>query len=980
MKNLKNALILTFCTCAAFLLASCGAKDYETVKGDPTNTRIYTLDNGLKVYLSVTKKEPRIQTYIAVRTGSKNDPHETTGLSHYLEHLMFKGTTNFGTVNYEAEKPLLDSIEAAYEKYRTLTDPEERKAQYAYIDSLSYAASGYFVANEYDKMMAAMGAEGSNAFTSFDETVYTEDIPSNQVEAWAKLQSDRFKNLVIRGFHTELEAVYEECNLGLSNDGGNAIDTLFFAMFDKHPYGQQTTIGTQEHLKNPSITNIKKHYENFYVPNNVAICMAGDFNPDEVIKTIKKYFGDWKRNDNLKMLEFEDEEPINGHIEKTLYGQQAPFAFYAWRFPSSHAYGRELNYIPDTLSIISNLLYNGQAGLFDQAINRPGKLLGAYGFYESLADYSAFIVEAMPKEGQTLAEAKELVMEQLERIKSGDFDEELITSTINNWKKHEIANLDSYRSRASMMYDAFIKNLPWEYVVNEIDRISKITKVDIVKFANKHFGDNYVQVDKLQGEQVGVKKLEKPAITAIRTNRDTSSAFLHEVTAMVDAAKPIEPVFPDFDKEMIVGTIGDGQELLYKHNDDNELFTLQYTFETGTADDNILNYALGYFNNLGTDSLSADEIAAKNYMLASSFNTYAGANRTTAVIEGLGSNYKEANALFENLLADVKADDELLEAMKANWIREKLNAKTDKSANERAVNQYAIYGPANSITTALKPEEIAALTSEQLLGKVRDLFKHKYSVCYYGPLSEKEFIQSYPEIHKTEADLKPFEPTKVMKAWSTKEPAVYIAPYKANQINMYKILSYDESEYSHDNDAVTSLYDEYFGAGMSSIVFQDIREAKGLAYHAAAYTSTPSRVGQRSYYTARVYTQNDKMKDAMNAMDEILTNMPVVEKSFEVAKANLVKNLATTRRYGLRVIATYMNLKTMGVPMDYPKTLYEKATALTLDDVVAYHDKMIKGRSFVTGILGDPKELDLSAIGKEYGKVNILKTEDIFGY
>ena len=374
-------------------IVSCGEK-YSTVKGDPTATRIYTLDNGLTVYLSVVKKEPRIQTYVAVRTGSKNDPAETTGLSHYLEHLMFKGTKSFGTTNYEAEKPYLDRITEEFEKYRTLTDPEERKAQYALIDSLSYEASQYFIGNEYDKIMAQMGAKGSNAFTSFDMTVYTEDIPSNMVEAWAKIQSDRFKNMVIRGFHTELEAVYEECNLSLSNDGGNAVDTLLFAMFDKHPYGLQTTIGTQEHLKNPSIVNIQNHFNNFYVPNNVAICMAGDFNPDEVIKVIKQYFGDWQKNDNIKLLEFEDEEPINEHIEKTVYGLESPFVMVGWRFPSAYRANKEgINYTEDTLYMVKNILFNGVAGLVDLDINRPHKTLGSAAYTYELTDYTLFFAE-----------------------------------------------------------------------------------------------------------------------------------------------------------------------------------------------------------------------------------------------------------------------------------------------------------------------------------------------------------------------------------------------------------------------------------------------------------------------------------------------------------------------------------------------------------------------------------------------------------
>ena len=168
----------------AMLIVSAQAKEYKyaEVAGDLMKTRIYTLDNGLKVYLSVNNEKPRIQTYIAVRTGSKNDPAETTGLAHYLEHLMFKGTNKFGTNNPVAEAPLLADIEQRYEAYRKLTDPEARRQAYHEIDSVSQLAAQYFIPNEYDKLMAAIGAEGTNAFTSNDVTCYTEDIPSNEIE------------------------------------------------------------------------------------------------------------------------------------------------------------------------------------------------------------------------------------------------------------------------------------------------------------------------------------------------------------------------------------------------------------------------------------------------------------------------------------------------------------------------------------------------------------------------------------------------------------------------------------------------------------------------------------------------------------------------------------------------------------------------------------------------------------------------------
>ncbi|MDY6229773.1 MAG: insulinase family protein, partial [Prevotella sp.] len=274
---MKTKLLLA--TCLLALGMSVGAKDYKyrTVPNDPMQTRIYTLDNGLTVYLSVNKERPRIQANIAVRTGSRNDPAETTGLAHYLEHLMFKGTKQFGVTDPVAEAPLLDEIEARYEVYRTLTDPAARKKAYHEIDSVSQLAAKYFIPNEYDKLMSAIGSQGTNAYTSTDVTCYVENIPSNEVENWARVQGDRFQNMVIRGFHTELEAVYEEKNIGMAQDNRKVWEALYGKLFPTHPYGTQTTIGTQEHLKNPSITNIKNYFKRYYVPNNTAICMAGDF-------------------------------------------------------------------------------------------------------------------------------------------------------------------------------------------------------------------------------------------------------------------------------------------------------------------------------------------------------------------------------------------------------------------------------------------------------------------------------------------------------------------------------------------------------------------------------------------------------------------------------------------------------------------------------------------------------------------------------
>jgi predicted Zn-dependent peptidase len=264
---------------------------YETAPNDPLNARIYTLDNGLKVYLSDYEEAPRIQTYIAVRAGSKNDPADATGLAHYLEHMVFKGTTELGTANWEKEKAELDKIEALYEKYRNTTDEATRKKIYHQIDSVSGVAATYAIANEYDKLTTAIGAKGTNAYTWVDQTVYVNDIPSNQLERWLELEADRFREMVPRLFHTELEAVYEEKNRTLDSDSRKVSEVIYETLFPTHQYGTQTTIGTIEHLKNPSITAIKNYFDKYYVPNNMAIAMSGDIDFDKTIRLIDKYWG-----------------------------------------------------------------------------------------------------------------------------------------------------------------------------------------------------------------------------------------------------------------------------------------------------------------------------------------------------------------------------------------------------------------------------------------------------------------------------------------------------------------------------------------------------------------------------------------------------------------------------------------------------------------------------------------------------------------
>ena len=963
-------ILLIAVAITALFAASCSQYRYETVKGDPLETKIYTLENGLKIYMSVNKETPRIQTYIAVRVGGKNDPAEATGMAHYFEHLMFKGTDKFGTSDYAAEKPLLDEIEQLFETYRHTSDEAERAAIYHRIDSISYEASKFSIPNEYDKLMASIGAKGTNAFTSTDVTAYVEDIPSNQIESWAKIQADRFRNTVIRGFHTELETIYEEKNMSLTNDNRKVMEAMGQAHFKKHPYGTQTVLGTQEHLKNPSITLVKNYHDTYYVPNNMAVCLSGDFDPDYVVSIIEKYFGDMEPNENLPEFTFEPEDPITEPVKMDIYGPDSEFLMLGWRFPGMSSD----DYI--TADVVSSILNNGKAGLLDVNIIQAQKLLEAYCFCYTRPDYGEFMIGGYPKEGQTLDEVKDLLYEQLAKLRAGEFDESLLEGCLNNYRYNKMKELESNRSRAMLYVDSFISGNEWSEDVKLLDKVAAITKEDVVAFANEYLSENSCAIIyKHTGEDKDVQKISAPPITPIMANRDAQSDFLAEIQAT--EVKPIEPSFIDFDKAITKMDV-DGVDMLYTRNKLNATAEVTMNFNTGSLDNPYLQLAVNYISYLGTPEMTAEQIDAELYQLACSAYAYSNANQTIIVVKGMEENIGRAMELYESRLLNAVADEQILANLKADILKSRENDKLSQSSCFNQLAMYMLYGPEYLSKVTLSNEDLAAVTSEQLLGYIKDLFGYKHEIFYFGAESAKEAAQLIREKHCIQDNLKELE-LKIPEVLTTEKPKVFLSQYNANQIYYYQYSNKGE-EFNFEADPYIAFYNEYFGGGMNAIVFQEMREARGLAYSASATLAPPSYgKGDPYKYIAFIATQNDKMQTAIEAFDEIINQMPVSEKAFNVAKESLLGNIRTSRVTGTSIFSAYEQTRDLGLKEPRQKQIFEVGQNMTMDDVVATQQKWVKDRVFHYCILGDIKDLDMDYL-KTLGEVVILSQEDIFGY
>lgn len=965
-KQITTLLAMT----AVALTATAKDYKYESVAGDFLKTRIYTLDNGLKVYLSVNKEKPRIQTYIAVRTGSRNDPAETTGLAHYLEHLMFKGTRKFGTSDPVKEAPLLDSIQNRFEQYRHITDPQQRKAFYHEIDSISQVAARYNIPNEYDKLMASIGAEGTNAYTSNDVTCYTEDIPSNEVDNWAKIQADRFQNMVIRGFHTELEAVYEEYNIGLAKDNNKVWNALFAKLFPNHPYGTQTTIGTQEHLKNPSIVNIKNYFNRYYVPNNVAICMAGDFDPDKVIATIDHYFGSWKKSDHLSFPQYAPVKDLTAPTDTTVVGQEAESLMMGWKFDGAASAQT------DTLEVIGEMLSNGTAGLLDLNVNQPMKCMGAGAGVIGLNEYSAFIMSGNPKDGQTLDEVKGLLLAEVEKLKKGQFSDDLLPSVINNIKLQYYTQMDDNENRANAFVDAFINGEKWADVVGRLNRISKMTKKEIVDFARRHFADNYAVIYKKTGEDTTLKKIDKPQITGIPTNRDKQSDFVKEVAS--SKVEPIQPRFVDYKRDLTQAKTRKGLPVLYVKNETNGLFTAAYHYRFGEEANKWLPYAADYFDYLGTKKMSAAQLKEQFYKLACTMSIAVGNDECNIYLSGLNENLTAAVKLMEDFLANAQVDKEAY----TQYVGLVEKARKDRKLNQQVcfshLCQYGENGPYNPYLNQPSTAELQAKDPKDLIDMVKAFRTYDHTVLYYGPSSVKDFAAVIDKCHQTAKKLQPVPAGKEYQKQATPKNEIILAPYDAKNIYM-RMFHNEQLKWNINEEPVVQLFNEYYGGGMNTVVFQELRESRALAYSAWASYVTPFRLSGTSSAYANIISQNDKLMDCIRTFNNIIDTIPQSQQAFDLAKQSLMKKLASDRTTKMSIILSYLNNQKLGVDYSINERVYQALPGITLQDVVKFEQKVMAHKPYRYMILGDEKNLDIKALEK-IAPIRRVSIEDIFGY
>ncbi|WP_281765185.1 M16 family metallopeptidase [Neptunitalea lumnitzerae] len=940
---------------------------YEYVTNDPTGLRLYTLDNGLKVYLSKNNDEPKIQTYIAVRAGSTYDPKETTGLAHYLEHMLFKGTHEIGTLDWEKEKEYLKQISDLYEQHKNATNPEEKLAIYRKIDSVSLEASNYSVANEYDKMTQSMGALGTNAHTSTEETVYHNKIPANELNKWLALESDRFSELVLRLFHTELEAVFEEFNRGQDNDYSKMYHAALAGLFPTHPYGTQTTIGEGEHLKNPSMVAIHEYFNKYYVPNNMAMVLVGDIDYDKTIKAVDATFGKLKKKE-VTHPTLPKEEPITSPIVKEVYGPTAENVEIAFRTGGVGSKDEKF------VTLCDMIMANGNAGLIDLNLNQKQAVQRASCYPNFMNEYGYHAFTATPKANQTLEEAKDLLLEQIEKLKKGEFEDWMIEAVVNDLKLSQTRRYENSTALAGAYYDAFIHHESWADKVKFLDDLKKISKEELVAFANEFYKDNYVVIYKRQGEDKNIVKVENPKISQVKLNRDKQSVYM---TKFMEQEPPaLQPQYVDFDKAIKKTTLDNGLEVSYINNELNDLFELYFIFDMGDDANKDLSTAINYLEYVGTDKYSPEALKKEFYKLGVSYYVGTDNDQTYLALTGLKENLPKGLTLLEELWSNAVANQETYDKYVDKIAKGRQDNVSQKSfILWNGLMSYGKYGENSSLRNIYTVSELKEKDPEVLVDLVKDLKDYKQRIFYYG----KDVDAAVNALNKEHTLPETLKDYPVAKTYTEQETGgnVYFVDYDMVQTEMLFLAK--SAPFDPKNMAASTLFNAYFGSGLSSIVFQEIRESKALAYSAFASYSNAAEKDKANYVYAYIGTQTNKMPQAVDAMMDLMKNMPDAEQQFNAAKDAALKKIAAQRITKTGIFWTYERLTKRGIDYDNREEMYNTIKNMTLDDLHTFFDDNIKKENYNVMVIGNKKEVDMKALSK-LGDVKELDVDYLFNY
>ncbi len=940
--------------------------------GNSQTIESYKLDNGLTVILDSNPDKDFIYGSLVVNAGSKDEDPNATGVAHYLEHMLFKGTQSLGTSDYEKEKVYLDQIDELYDQLQTASEDEVKEIQ-AKINELTIQAGKYSIPNEFSALIQEMGGQGLNAGTSYDYTYYHNSFPANQIEKWLNLYAHRFEQPVFRLFQPELETVYEEKNRSADNIFTEYSNQLFVNLFKNHPYSRPI-IGETEHLKKPNMSAMKEFFHTWYVPNNMALILSGNVDIEQTKPLIEAAFGGFdpkdlpaRNNPSLSAFKGRQEEKVK--LTSYLTGVLAFRGAQPWTDDDL------------ALTMISSILTNnGNYGLLDELeIDGDVNSVGATNFAQK--DAGAFLIEMVPvldrNQGRQLSFkfTEKMIWEKLDQLKSGDFSDELLENAKQDFLRNNVLSLESPQGRVYMFMDGFINGKSTDEIAAYFQKVQQLTKDDIVQAANLYLGKDYLAYLSTKGK--GDKdEIEKPELKPIEAIDHDPSEFAQFLTS-IEVGQP-EYHSIDFNSDVKTAEFQDKVQLHYVPNKVNNIFNMQLVFGTGKLDYPLLKFAVPIMNRAGImGQLEANEVKTEFAKLGVNYSFRYDDNFTYVNLQGEEKNLSQAVGLLSKLLILPSIEDKAFDAIVSNEILSRLYSEKDNiGLKNAAVQEYLLYGDNSDYINRISSDDLWSLRPTELIAEFHKAISTEADIHYYGQYSfdDVQFVLKNSLSIPTDRTESSAPKTKEFQEYSDNQ--IYLVDDQdILQTQLY--LFQKEKPLDMKQRAVVDGFNQYLGGSFNGLMMKEIREYRALAYTAAAGIGKPLLTDWDSYLFGYVGTQADKTNDVVDVLNTLFTDLPVYEERFPNVKSYLLNSTQMSTPNPRYLSQTVERWKLAGYEEDPNKVNLKYYEQLTFDDIYNYYTENIKGKPMAFAIMGNTRKIDSDKL-KEFGKVNKLNVQTLF--
>lgn len=930
----------------------------------------YRLENGLTVWLNEDHSQPKVFGAVVVKAGAKDCPD--TGIAHYFEHMMFKGTDRIGTLDYESEKVLLDSIAMKYDELAMTEDTAARARLQKEINELSIRSSEYVIPNEFNRLINRFGGSGLNAATSYDATIYFNTFSPQYMVQWAEINSERLINPVFRLFQSELETVYEEKNMYGDFIGGQVMDTLMARYFGPHPYAYPI-IGSTKNLKNPRLTEMHKFFEDYYVASNMALILSGDFDAQQVIPILEKAFSRI-RSGNAPKQEKVMLPPFNGRETMKV---KFPIPFI--KAMGLGFRGVSANHEDQVaLNIAVNLLNNANGTGYLDKLMVEHKLMGALAINESMNEAGILAVAIMPKLLiQSYSSAEKMVWDEINRVKNGDFSDEMFNSLKLEQKRQYASSLENIDSRATVMMNLFSQGKSWNDYLNEVARIESITKEDVVRVAQKYFSNNYLCVTKSTGKYPK-DNLPKPAFSpVVPRNADASSSYAKQLEKIPE--QQVAPRIIDFEKDVKTSKLTPLVTLYTTPNPLNDIFTLNISYGIGALEQPELMQLTNYLQLLGTESLSFEQFRSRLQSIGSTLAFDVTPDAFVMKVTGFDNHIDETMELVGDFIRHAKADDKKLRQIVDDAkVSEKAFFKSGDNVASALLEQVK-YGDQSRYLRKLSLSQIKKLKGKDMLAIYDKVRSVQCDLHYCGTLPVEKVIgtirQHLPLERTTVASNSPYY--RELKQYD--RPTVFFIdmPDMAQSI-VYGYVKGDPVDDKASRHA-SRLFSVYFGGDMSSLMFQEIREFRSFAYRTSGRYQLPNHAhkGTAGSFTAMLSTQSDKTLDALGVLDSLIREMPLKPERMEAVKQTLVNRINNDYPPFRNLSEKVASARMEGFDRDPAEEFLRDIATMDMQDISRFYREQISGRPVVYVIAGNRKHIDMKKLA-EYGTIIKVKKKDIY--